>query len=69
MRGNGCGMFWHIRIVLKHFDKMMERLLSSMQGAGGAGLLIQKGNESHIIPFEDIVFCEIIDRKVYVFVA
>ncbi len=50
----------------KHFDKMMGRLLSSMQGAGGAGLLIQKGNESHIIPFEDIVFCEIIDRKVYV---
>ncbi len=48
------------------FEHMMGRLLSSLQDAGGAGLLIQKGYESSIIPFEDIVFCEIIDRKVYV---
>ena len=48
------------------FEHMMGRLLSSLQDAGGAGLLIQKGYESSIIPVEDIVFCEIIDRKVYV---
>ncbi len=48
------------------FEHMMGRLLSSLQDAGSAGLLIQKGYESSIIPFEDIVFCEIIDRKVYV---
>lgn len=52
-------------IEKKHFEKMMERLLSSMLDAGGASLLIQKGYESSIIPFEDIVFCEVIDRKVY----
>ena len=48
------------------FEHMMGRLLSSLRDAGSAGLLIQKGYESSIIPFEDIVFCEIIDRKVYV---
>ena len=48
------------------FEHMMGRLLSSLQDAGGACLLIQKGYESSIIPFEDIVFFEIIDRKVYV---
>lgn len=52
-------------IEKKHFEKTMERLLTSMLDAGGASLLIQKGYESSIIPFEDIVFCEVIDRKVY----
>lgn len=30
-----------------------------------ASLLVQKGYESNIIAFDDIVFCEIIDRKIY----
>lgn len=47
------------------FRKVMERLFASMQSDGEANLLIQKGYESSIISFEDIVFCEIIDRKVY----
>ena len=47
------------------FDKMMERLFISMQNAGEANLLVQKGYESRIISLEDIVYCEIIDRKVY----
>ncbi len=53
----------------KHFEKTMERLLSSMQNASEASLLVQKGYESSIISFEDIVFCEIIDRKVYLHLA
>ncbi|MCI9435907.1 MAG: response regulator transcription factor [Lachnospiraceae bacterium] len=47
------------------FEKTMERLLGSMLNAGEASLLVQKGYESRIIALEDIVFCEIIDRKVY----
>lgn len=47
------------------FEKTMKRLLFSMQNAAGANLLIRKGNESTLIPFDDIVFCEVIDRKVY----
>lgn len=47
------------------FEKTMERLLASMKNAGETSLLIQKGYESSIISFEDIVYCEIIDKKVY----
>ncbi len=48
-----------------YFETMMERLLGSMKNASEENLLIQKGYESRIIPIEDIVFCEIIDRKIY----
>lgn len=47
------------------FEKTLERLLESMQNASEVGLLIRKGYESRIIALEDIVFCEIIDRKMY----
>lgn len=53
----------------KYFKRMMERLLASMQNNGKASLLVQKGYESTIIPFEEIVFCEIINRKVYLHLA
>lgn len=48
----------------QHFQKLMERLLGSMRNAR-ENLLIQKGYESRIIPIGDIIFCEIIDRKIY----
>ena len=49
----------------KHFEKTMERLYVSMQNASEASLLVQKGYESRIISLEDIIYCEIIDRKIY----
>lgn len=49
----------------KSFDKTMERLLASLRSANEASLLVQKGYESSIISYDDIVYCEIIDRKVY----
>ncbi len=49
-----------------HFEKTMERLLASMRNAGESRLLVQKGYETSIILFEEIVFCEIMDRKVYI---
>ncbi len=51
------------------FEKTMERLLASMCSASGSSLLVQKGYESRIIQKEDIVFCEIIDRKIYLNLA
>lgn len=56
-------------IESRHFEKTMERLLASMRNAGESSLLVQKGYESSIILFEEIVFCEIIDRKVYLHLA
>ena len=49
----------------RQFARTMERLLVSMNNAGGEKLLVQKGYERSIISFADIVFAEIIDRKVY----
>ncbi len=49
----------------KHFEKTMERLYVSMQNASEASLLVQKGYERRIISLEDIIYCEIIDRKIY----
>lgn len=53
----------------QYFERMMERLLGSMKNASEENLLIQKGYESRIISIEDIVFCEIIDRKIYLHLA
>ena len=49
----------------KQFEKTMERLYTSMQNASEDSLLVQKGYEGRIIREEEIVFCEIIDRKIY----
>lgn len=51
------------------FQKTMERVLASMQSAGEENLLVQRGYESRIVPFDEIIFCEIIDRKVYLHLA
>lgn len=56
----------------EHFEKTMERLFLSMQdrlSPEKANLLVQKGCESNIIFFQDIICCEIIDRKVYLYLV
>ena len=53
----------------KQFEKTMERLYASMQDASEESLLVQKGYESRIIRKDEIVFCEIIDRKIYLNLA
>ncbi len=49
----------------EYFKKTMERLYRSMQDKEKANLLVQRGYEYDIIAFQDIICCEIIDRKVY----
>ncbi len=49
----------------KQFTKTMERLYTSMQNSCEDSLLVQKGYEGRIISKGEIVFCEIIDRKIY----
>ncbi len=49
----------------KQFERTMERLLASMNSVGEDSLLVQKGYEGRIIRKDEIVFCEIIDRKIY----
>ncbi len=49
----------------EYFNKTMERLFLSLQDKEKGHLLVRKGHESNIISFQDIICCEIIDRKVY----
>lgn len=49
----------------KYFEKTMERIFISVQNSSKANLLVQKGYKSRIVSFDDIVFCEIINRKIY----
>ena len=49
----------------KQFEKTMERLYASIQNTGEVSLLVQKGYEGRIILKDEIVFCEVIDRKIY----
>ena len=54
------------------FERTMERLFLSRQekvSPEKVSLLVQKGYESDIISFQDIVCCEIIDRKVYLYLT
>ena len=53
----------------KQFEKTMDRLYASMQNASEGSLLVQKGYEGRIIREDEIVFCEIIDRKIYLNLA
>lgn len=53
----------------QRFERTMERLFVSMRNASEANLLVRRGSESRIVSLEDIVFCEIIDRKVYLHLA
>ena len=56
----------------EHFEKTMERLFLSMQdklSPEKTNLLVRKGCESNIISFQDIICCEIIDRKVYLYLV
>ena len=53
----------------KQFEKTMERLLVSMRSAGEDSLFVQRGHEGRIIQKSEIVFCEIIDRKIYLNLA
>lgn len=47
------------------FTHTMKRLLSDMQNCVDTNLLVRRGNECRIIPFDDIVYCEIINRKIF----
>ncbi|MCI9123993.1 MAG: response regulator transcription factor [Eubacterium sp.] len=49
----------------KQFVKTMERLYASIRNASEDSLLVQKGYGGRIIRKDEIIFCEIIDRKVY----
>lgn len=51
------------------FVKTMERLLVSLKNDNEGKLLVQKGYERRILSFDEIVYAEIMDKKVYLHLA
>lgn len=51
------------------FELVMKRLKKSLRHVEESNLLIQKGHESTIIPFDDIIYCEVINRKIYLHIT
>lgn len=47
------------------FTGTMERLLQTLRSGQEQRLLVQRGNDYTLIPFREIVYCEVINRKVY----
>ena len=47
------------------FDSTMERLLAVMKRSETGKLFVQRGQEKLIISLQEIVYCEVIDRKIY----
>ena len=66
LRAHGYNGFLIFITVLKEmvFQSFEDRLSPEKEN-----LLVQKGCESNIIFFQDIICCEIIDRKVYLYLV
>lgn len=47
------------------FNRTMDRLAMSLKSRSFTHLLIQKNTETSLIAFDDILYCEIINRKIY----
>lgn len=50
------------------FRRTMDRAVKSLEQASGAGqkLLVKKGDACTVIPFSQIVYCEVLGRKIYI---
>lgn len=51
------------------FTRTMDRLWQKVQDGQAQWLLIQKSGDWQMIPFDRIVYCEVINRKVYLHLA
>lgn len=48
------------------FARTMDRALKILQQNSGQSLLVQKGASRRIIPFSQILYCEVLGRKIYI---
>lgn len=47
------------------FRRAMERAIRYLEQEAGKSLLVQKGNACQVVPFTQIVYCEVLGRKIY----
>lgn len=53
-------------VVHERFARTMERILHYVNDRNGRSLTILKGKQCQSIQFADILYCEVINRKIYV---
>lgn len=49
----------------QRFQHTMNRAVKFLEQRAEKSILVQRGSDCHIIPFSDIVYCEVLGRKVY----
>ena len=49
----------------QRFRRTMDRAVKLLEQEAGKSILIQRGGDCQIIPFSEIVYCEVLGRKVY----
>lgn len=49
----------------KYFKRTMERMLHSLEQKNKKSIIVQKGNNCKIIPLSQILYCEVLGRKMY----
>ncbi len=47
------------------FQRTMDRAVQALERRGGGNLLVQRGNSRRMVPLADIVYGEVLGRKVY----
>lgn len=49
-----------------HFRRTIERAINVLEQNSSKNIIIQKGNSYQIIPYSQILYCEVIGRKIYI---
>lgn len=57
--------------LVKPLDKLrlcrtLDRAITSLNESSGQNLIIQTGNSCQVIPFSQIIYCEVLGRKIYI---
>lgn len=50
----------------QRFRRTMDRAVKFLEQEAGKSIVIQRGSNCQIIPFSEIVYCEVLGRKVYI---
>lgn len=50
----------------QRLERTLDRLLHALETKAEKNMVIQKGNACQVIPFSEILYCEVLGRKIYI---
>lgn len=50
----------------KSFSQTMDRALCSLEHKASKSIVVQRGGSSEVVPLSEIVYCEVLSRKIYI---